>query len=189
MSCWYEVFDNEDVQLSTRRKVTALSAVATVAATATLICLSALSSGSINAVGAVAVLIAIWIGTGVWCIARLRALRRVAWCLKISDESVLAYDYSRKKILIPWSRIQRVEWTDRSVLIAGPPPCTVEIPRLFGDFAALSHLLRSHAERRRVPIYVDGRPVTDLDVYQIYPFLRELHVAPENEDPGGLTTT
>jgi hypothetical protein len=188
MSCWYEVFDNEDVQLATRRKVTALSVVAAIAATATLVCLSAMASGHISVIGAAAVIMPVWILTAVWCVARVRALRRVAWCLKISDEAILAYDYTRKKILLPWSSITRVEWTDRSALIAGPPPCTIEIPSLFSDFTALSHSLLRQAEAHQVPVYVDGGSLDLVDVYKLYPFLRELQVVSGDATRGGLTT-
>lgn len=188
MACWYEVFDNEDVQLSTRRKVTALSAVAAVAGTVTLICLSAISSGHIGLWSAAAIVMPIWVLTTIWCIHRLRALRRVAWCLKISDDSVIAYDYSRKKILIPWSRINRVEWCGGSVRIVGPPPCTIEIPCLFADFAALSHSLCAQAERHGVPIYIDGQGIDEINLYAVYPFLHDLRVTSLGSDSDGLAT-
>jgi hypothetical protein len=189
MACWYEVFDNEDVQLSTRRKVTALSVVAATSATATLVCLSAAASGHLSAVGALAFIIPIWIATVAWCVYRLKALRRVAWCLKISSEAVVAYDYTRKKIMIPWSRIERLEWTDQSVQIVGPAPYTIEIPSMFADFPALSHSLLDRARERNVRIGIEGREIEEIDVYELYPFLRELRVTSCGKADGGLTTT
>lgn len=187
MACWYEVFDNENVQLTTRRKVTALSVVAATSATATLVCLSATASGNLGAFGAVAFIVPVWIATVAWCVFRLRALRRVAWCLKISSEAVVAYDYARKKIMIPWSRIERVDWTDQSLRIIGPAPYTIEIPGMFSDFQTLSHSLITRARERNVRLGIDGQEIDEIDVYDLYPFLRQLRVTACGDSGGDLT--
>lgn len=188
MSGWFEVFDNEEVQLSTRRKVMALSVIVMVAACVTIICVAATLSGQITAGAGFLTISATWCGAVFWLATRLRRLRRVAWCLKISDDAVVAYDYARRKTVIPWSAVTRIDWTDHSLLIAGQAPCAIEIPELFTDFAALSHSVYERSERSDVPVFVDGQPLPVLDVYQLYPFLRELSIVPDDPGSGGLAT-
>lgn len=187
MSCWFEVFDNEEVQLTTRRKVTVLGVIVASASLLTLLCAAASFSGHMSRVGAFFLIGGVWLATAFWCGYRLRMLRRVAWCLKISEEALVAYDYARKKTVIPWSRVSKVEWTAHSLLISGPPPCSIEIPDVFADFAALSHTIYERADRAHVAVYIEGTPVTALRLHRLYPFLREMEITSEDRDTGGLT--
>lgn len=188
MSRWFEVFDNEEVQLTTRRKAMALSAIVVMAIGITIVSVAATMSGQMSGFGAFVLITLVWLASAGWCGTRLRRLRRVAWCLKVSDEEVVAYDYARRKTVIPWNAVTRIDWTDHSLVISGQPPCSIEIPELFSDFAALSHTMYGCAEREKIAIFVDGQPLHVLDVYRLYPFLRELSIEPHAPGSGGLAT-
>lgn len=188
MSCWFEVFDNEEVQLSTRRKVMALSALVVLAIGVTIISVAATMAGQMTGVGAFFLITGVWLTTTIWCGNRLKKLRRVAWCLKVSSDAVVAYDYARRKTVIPWSAVTRIDWTDHSLLISGQPPCSIEIPEMFTDFAALSHSMYERAGQANVAVFVDGQPLHVLDVYRLYPFLRDLSIVPDEPGSGGLAT-
>ncbi len=114
-----------------------------------------------------------WFGAFWWITWRLRMLRRVVWCVKISDRRVEAYDYTRKKITLDWTKVQRVEITKDSLILLGPSFCSFQIPHLFTDFPKLSHRIIYCAELYEVPIFIDGLPWQSLDVYELYPFLEE----------------
>jgi hypothetical protein len=173
MPHWYEVFDNDRVQLLTRKQATRLVRYLVAAFVVT---------GGIIAVGLnykpiflliiVSVLVA-WFVAFWWITSRLRLLRRVVWCVKISDRKVEAYDYTRKKITLDWTEVQRIEITKEGLIMTGPDYCAFEIPQLFTDFAALSHRIIFCAELYDVPIYVDGQSWQSIDVYELYPFLAE----------------
>ncbi|MFW5972644.1 MAG: hypothetical protein ACOCTG_01520 [Bacteroidota bacterium] len=189
MSRWFEVFDNEEVQLTTRRKVTTLCVLVVSAVILTFVCAIAAFSNQMTSSGGFWMVALIWTATAAWCGARLRRLRRVAWCLKVSNDSLVAYDYARKKTIIPWHDVSRIDWTGRSLLITGPPPCSIEIPDLFSDFAALSHTVYDCAARSNVPIYLESRELDDLDIHSVYPFLRDLSIILDASDSGDVATS
>lgn len=170
---WYEVFDNEEVHYLTRTQVARLGRLAMI--------MLALSIGGV-ALGHEEllpwplVLFAItcaWFMTLVWTMHRLRQLRRVVWCVKISDRRVVGYDYARRRTVLDWTNIERVELADTGLLIVGPAPISLEVPHLFPDFAVLSHRILQHAEFYEVPVYLHGQPWQDLNVYRLFPFLEE----------------
>lgn len=186
MSCWYEVFDNEHVQLNTRRKVSVLGAVLLGAIALTISAAAVTFAGPLPIVAGVMFMACGWLLTVTWCGTRFRKLRRLAWCLRVSDVGVVAYDYARKKTVISWDQVTRIEWTGQSLLVSGPPPCSIEIPHLFSDFSTLSHVVLDEAERHGLTIHVEGAPLESLPLAQLYPFLADLEIGhgPRANDDG-----
>ncbi|MBX2822612.1 MAG: hypothetical protein KTR29_23145 [Rhodothermaceae bacterium] len=173
MSHWFEVFDNERVQLLTRKQATRLIRMFIAAfAVTTAGIVMGYNYKPFFPLIIVGVFIT-WIFAIWWIMWRLRMLRRVAWCVKISDRKIEAYDYTRKKISMDWTKVQRVEINKDCLNLLGPNFCSFQIPQLFSDFAALSHRITSLAELYEIPIFIDGLPWQSLDVYELYPFLTE----------------
>lgn len=182
MADWYEVFDNEQVQLDTRQRVARLVVV--------------LIAGLALAVGAVPVLAfylpspllavglggAVGLGVAVWASQAFLRLRSVVWCVKLSVHRVVGYDYARRKSTIPWSRVERIDITPGGLAIAeapheGIPGRVLRIPHLFPDYAALSHRVVEYAEAHGLPVCVNGRPWQFLDVPTLYPFMSAYEIA------------
>jgi len=182
MADWYEVFDNEQVQLDTRQRVGRL-VVALVAGIA-------LGAGSVPVLAFY--LGSPWLALGVGGAALLGAavaasraflrLRSVVWCVKLSVHRIVGYDYARRKATIPWTRVERIELDRGGLVIAeapheGIPGRVLRIPHLFPDFAALSHRVVEYAEAHGLPVCVNGRPWQFLDVAALYPFMADCEIA------------
>ena len=173
MSHWYEVFDNEAVQLYARKQAAHLTAVT---AGAILISLFGVALGSEDYVPLPAIgvlLILTWFVTVHWLAYRMRKLRRLVWCIKLSEDRIVGYDYTRRKAIMNWDRVERIDLTRDGLLILGPELFAFEIPHLFPDFAALSHRVVHYAEINAVPVSIDGQPWQELDVFQLFPFLAD----------------
>jgi hypothetical protein len=104
---------------------------------------------------------------------RFGRLRRIVWCVKISDRRIEGYGYNRRKIAFDWLQVHRVELTEAGLTVVGPDSQCIDVPHLFPDFAELSHRIVGHAEFYGVPIFIDGRPWQSLDVYALFPFLAD----------------
>lgn len=173
MSNWYEVFDNEAVQWYARKQATYLTVVAATAVVATVV-LAVLGLEGLWPLPLVGgLLVAIWLGTVRWIAQRQRKLRRIVWCVKLSATRVVGYDYTRRKTVLDWPAVARVELTTDGLLLLGQQGCTFDIPHLFPDFAALSHRVVYYAEAYDIPVYINGHPWESLDVYRLFPFLAE----------------
>lgn len=173
MSHWYEVFDNDRVQFITRKKAAKLIRI---------LVAGLVISGLSLAIGfsfkpflpliisgvLILLFVIFW-----WITARLRTLRRVVWCVKISDRRIEAFDYTRKKITLDWTKVQRVELNTDGLTMFGPKFCALEIPHLFTDFSTLSHRIIGFSELYEIPVFVDGQPWQSIDVYTLFPFLEE----------------
>ncbi len=168
---WYAVFDNDEVHYLTRKQVARLGVLAMSALTLTLGAVAAGHEALLPWALLLPALATLWIGLLAWTIHRLRQLRRVVWCVKLSDRRVIGYDYARRRTVLDWTVIERIELTDSGLLFVGPPPASLEVPLLFPDFAVLSHHALGHAEFYGIPVYVHGRPWQELDVYNLFPFL------------------
>ena len=173
MAHWYEVYDNEEVQRHARRQATHLTAVA---AGAVLITLFGAALGTENFVPLPAIgglLVLTWLATVRWIANRTRKLRRLVWCIKLSVHRIVGYDYTRRKAILDWDRVRRVDLTSDGLLLVGPEGFAFEIPHLFSDFAELSHRVVHYAEVNDVPVFIDGQPWEELDVFQLFPFLTD----------------
>lgn len=168
---WYDVYDNVEVQLLTRRQAAAVTGIVTVVLAVSAACLSLGLAGVLSL--PLAVFVALLVGSAFiwWFVRRIRRLRRIVWCVKISREEVVGYDYGRRKRALEWSKVERVEVDDGSLTIVGPQPVSLEITHLFADFHCVSHRIVHFADRHAIPIFVHGKPWQQIDVYAVYPFL------------------
>ena len=174
MSAWYQVFDNVNIQLVTRKQATQLSGLFTAAFGLTFLGIVLVFEAGFPLVLLGIFLPTVWIGV-IWLgVYRLRILRHTVWCIKLSDREVVGYDYSRRKIKLDWIYVERIEITKKGMLIVGPVPCSLVVPHLFPDFAELSHLVLHYADFYEIPIFVNGEPWQQLDIFDLYPFLAEL---------------
>lgn len=171
MSSWYEVFDNEEVQWAARTQATRTIIVAIGAAFLTLGAVVLWAVDVLEAAVLVIVIVVGWMSLVRWSSQRLRRLRRLVWCVKLSPDHIVGYDYTRHKKELAWTSVVRVELLPAGLLVAGPDLCRFEIPHLYPEFHALSHRIVEYAERYDVPVTIDGTPWDRLDVYQIFPFL------------------
>ena len=171
MSHWYEVFDNEEVQLHARKQATHLTAFVAAAVLVTLFGIALGSEGLVPMPAIGGLLIITWLGTVHWMARRMRRLRRVVWCIKLSEDRIVGYDYTRRKAVMDWSRVQHIDLKSDGLLIVGDELFAFEIPHLFPDFAELSHRVVHYAELNGVSVSIDGQPWQELDVFQLFPFL------------------
>ena len=185
MAHWYEVFDNEEVQLYARKQATHLTVCAAVTVLATLFGTALGLEGWLPMPAVGGLLILTWLGAVHWMARRMRKLRRLVWCLKLSEERIVGYDYTRRKAIMDWHRVQRVDLTGDGLVIVGPELFAFEIPHLFPDFAALSHRVVYYAEGHGIPVSIDGKPWEELDVYQLFPFLAD---DPSSDAPGAAAS-
>ena len=170
---WYDVYDNVEIQLITRKQAAAVTALAAVVLAFSLFCLALGLSGlvpfwaSIMAAGAAS-------GSfSVWLVGRVRQLRRIVWCVKLSKEEAVGYDYARRRITIPWRQVERIEIGDGSLTIVGPQATSLEVTHHFRDFAQVSHRVVHYADRFGIPVFVNGKPWQHINVYDLYPFLAD----------------
>lgn len=189
MAEWYEVFDNEQVQFDTRKRVARLVGALVVLAGAVVGLLPVLWHLLPSALLAVGIGGGLLLGVFVWASRAFLQLRSVVWCIKLSVHRVVGYDYARRKAVLPWTEVERVELDAAGLLIVGAPregrPGRVlRIPFLFPDFAHLSHRVAEYAEAHGLPICVDGRPWQLLDVSALYPFMAACAIAGSVERGG-----
>lgn len=176
MAEWYEVFDNEQVQFETRKRVARLVGVLVVVAAAALgltPILAHLFSSVLIALGLAGGLL---LGLVVWASRMFMQLRSVMWCIKLSVHRIVGYDYARRKSVLPWTEVERVELDNEGLLIVGAPTegrpgPMLRVPLLFPDFAQLGHRVVEYAEAHGLPICIDGRPWQFIEISTVYPFM------------------
>lgn len=171
MPHWFEVFDNETVQLMGRKRAAALIALGMTLIGVTLLLMVMSHEGIVATEVAGLLITTSWLGTLWWTLKRLRQLRRLVWCVKLAEDRIVGYDYTRRKTMLHWIHVERLELTHEGLLVVGPDDCTLEIPHLFPEYATLSHRIVQYAEHYGIPVFVDGRPWEDLDVYALFPGL------------------
>jgi len=167
----YKAYDNEEVHLETGRQVAVLIDVVASALSFSVILVLGAFLGLLPAVATAAGLLVAWLGIAAWTTYRLRKLRRIAWCVRVSQQRVVSYDYTRRATRLPWKRIRRVDLQSQALHLIGPAPQHIEVPHRFRNFADVSHTIVDHAEANEVPVHVDGQPWDTLDVYTLYPGL------------------
>lgn len=182
MAEWYEVFDNEQVQLDTRKRVARLAGAVVVLVGAAVGLAPVLLYLLPSALLAVALVGGALLGVFAWASRAFLRLRSVVWCIKLSVHRVVGYDYARRKAVLPWTEVERIELDAGGLVIAGVPregrPGRVlRIPFLFPDFARLSHRAVEYAEAHGLPVCVEGRPWQLLDVSALYPFMASYEIA------------
>lgn len=171
MSYWYEVFDNEQVQFATRKQAATITAVLAAMAGVSVAGIAFMSTATVHPVITVVSLIIGWMLTIKWAYRRLQRVRRVMWCVKISDRRIVGYDYSRRQTVLDWMQVKTVELTDTGLVVKGLDNQSLEITHLFPEFAELSHRVAFYADIYDIPVFVDGLPWQNIDVYDVFPFL------------------
>lgn len=173
MSAWYEVYDNVDVQLMTRKRAAAMTGVVALVIMFSIAVLAVGMEGSLPLPAALGLITVGWVVFSGWCIHRTRRLRRLVWCVKLSDREIVGYDYERRKSSIGWLDVDRIDIRDAALVIVGRGDVHLEIAHLFPDFAELSHRIMRYGDHYSIPVFIDGRPWQQLDVYDVYPFLAD----------------
>lgn len=173
MSYWYEVFDNEQVQFATRKQAATITAVVAATVGLTVAGVALLSSATVHPVIMVVSLMTMWMLTINWTYRKFQHLRRVMWCVKISDRRIVGYDYTRRQTVLDWMQVQSVDLMDTGLVVTGPDNQSIEITHLFPDFAELSHRVVFYADIYDIPVFVDGLPWQNIDVYDVFPFLAD----------------
>lgn len=173
MPNWFEVFDNEQVQLLTRRQAAKLTGICVgiFAFSIVLFALGQLSRFPLSV--AILVIAGGWAGALAWLMQRFKQLRKIVWCVKISSRFVVGYDYTRRKTKLDWTVVERVELTQEGLTVVGPNLNFLEIPHLFTDFATLSHRIVHYAEFYEIPVLINGQTWEEIDVYSLFPFLTD----------------
>jgi hypothetical protein len=171
MQSLYEVFDNVQVQLMTRRQAAKLTALAVTVVSVSVLAFILPQLIGIPFVVVLAAVLTGWALTFLWCAGRYRRLRSVVWCVKLSDREIVGYDFARRKTRVDWLDVERVELGTTSLVVVGPSSFRLEVSHVFPDFADLSHRIIHYAEFYEIPVFIDGGPWQLLDVYDLYPFL------------------
>ena len=181
MADWYEVFDNEQVQLDTRQRVAQLVVMVAVGLALAVGSVPVMSYYLPSPLLAVGLGGALLLGIAVWASQLFLRLRSVVWCVKLSVHRIVGYDYARRKSTIPWTRVERIDLDPRGLVIAEAPHESIPgrvlcIPHLFPDYAALSHRVVEYAEAHGLPVCVNGRPWQFLDVPTLYSFMSDYEI-------------
>lgn len=171
MAGLFEVYDNEQVQLVTRRQAAVTFLVFAAALGETLFVIILAREGLLPLWLAIILTVGVWVVAGWRLIRHVRRTNHIVWCVKISPLEIAGYDYARRKTSLDWCEIEQVDLAREGLLIRGRDERHLEIPHLFPEFASLSHRIVEHAERHDVPIMVDGCSWENLDVHALYPFL------------------
>ncbi len=166
------VFDADEVHYETRRQVVQLTSYAALAAALTLGAALLAHAGRLPMLTAGIGIAATWTAVVWWIARRLRRLRRVVWCLKLSAEGVTGYDYARRTLTVPWTKLRRVELSGAGLRLVRSAHCYLDVPAGFAAFADLGHRVVAQAEAHGADVLVDGRPYLHLDVYAHFPFLQ-----------------
>src|SRR5690606_36866692 len=106
---WYDVYDNIEVQLVTRKKAAALTGAAIVVLACAVLMIAwgliqRLPSCPVLVLGLAAAGSFMW-----WFTRRIGRQRRIVWCVKLSREEIDGYDYARRRRSIPWRKVERVD--------------------------------------------------------------------------------
>jgi hypothetical protein len=170
---WYDVYDNVEVQRITRNQAASTTAIVAALMAVSIAALALGIHGPVPAWTALAAAALTWGSFGYWSIRRRARLRRIVWCVKLSEDEVVGYDYSRRRITIAWRDVERLDVGDGSLTIMGPHAEYLEITHLFPEFPQVSHRVMFYAGRHDAAVYVDGRPWQQIDVYRLFPFILE----------------
>ncbi len=171
MSAWYEVYDNVDVQLMTRKRAAAMTGAVTLAIMFSIAMLAVGMEGSLPLTMSLGLIVAGWSGFTWWCLHRRRRLRSLVWCVKLSDREIVGYDYARRKSALDWLDVERIDLRETALVVVGRGGVYLQIAHLFPEFAELSHRIMSYGDHYSIPVFIDGRPWQQLNVYDVYPFL------------------
>lgn len=167
------IYDEEGVQLRTRRRMTRLAWALAGTAFCTLLIVILWQQQVIGGGMTVLLTLGLWLAAGHVLYTRMHRLQQVAWCIKFSDDFLIGYDYARRPRKIKWKDVERVEIQDDYLHIQTAQTFDLFVPASFSQFGALSHELVDYAFRHGIPLFINGVDFEELDVYEIYPFLQD----------------
>lgn len=171
MADWYEVFDNDEVQDVTRRKVFVLARNLALTAGFAVVVFGFAQLGGVPLLLAMGLSMSIVIVAAVNTYFKLLQLHRIVWCLKISERRIAGYDYARRKIDLDWIKVSRIELAQSGLVVRGNNKAQLEVSHRYPDFARLSHRIVEYAEFYEIPVYIDGGRWQDVNVQSLYPFV------------------
>ena len=172
MSGDYQLFEANHIQRSVWHRMYRLNVLLCVLVIITLTGCILGRSGQFSSQGIA------WMVTGALLLAtglvwRHRHLSRTIWCVKVSHEGLVCYDCARRKTIIPWPLVERIDVTDDALVIVQSTYRFFSVSTSFSDYPALSHCVLSHAEVHDVALHLNGQSLEGLDVYALYPFLAD----------------
>ncbi|MCS7081611.1 MAG: hypothetical protein RML47_08315 [Bacteroidota bacterium] len=166
----WRVFENERVQYRIRQRVHLLLWGLSAATGMAIV----LGLGSWLVIDGLLVLVLLFGGSWLAVLALVSALlvrmQRVVWCVQISPEAVVGYDYARRKTRIEWLYAERVDFDRGGIRIRNSRGRDIEIPADFDRFPEIGELVFQYAEAYEVPLYIEGRSWRDLDIAEIYDY-------------------
>lgn len=169
MNPFANIFDAELVQLKTRRRVLNLTASVCVA----LVLAAGIGLGvkyqAVIHPAVAAVFIFAALGYVIWALDGLQRARSVAWCLKVTDDAIVGYDFSRQRRVIFWKDVASIDVTESALHIHSTRKSSLVIPHLYKEYDALGHILLDYTEYYDVLLTVNGTPMNEINVYQLFP--------------------
>ena len=101
-------------------------------------------------------------------IRRLGRLRRRVWRVSVSARHVVALDAGRRQMTVTWAAVERMEVDNEGLTLVArgvdDAPFRLHVRKAFSEYVRLAHTLAALAERRRRPIWVDGRPWQEVSI-------------------------
>ncbi|MBO6576257.1 MAG: hypothetical protein JJ896_08560 [Rhodothermales bacterium] len=173
MSRWYQVFDDERVNVVTRVAARRHAAGAACLGVLTGIGVFAVVTGAVSLLPIAVVLIGLWGWAGSALLRQWSTLRAQVWCVKFSDREVVGYDYRRRRIRIDWVDARCVDVGKAGLAVTSVSDLKLEVPVSFPDYTELCHAILEHAEFYEIPVFVDGRRLSEMSASTLFPFLAE----------------
>lgn len=170
MSGHYQAFDSKDVRVTTRRHIAYHTGL--------LFGVLFLTLGGILLIAGRARYPAWWglvIGAaglvpGSYFGLRIFRLSHVVWLVKLFEDRVEGFDYARRKMVLHWSAVRRVDFQhDHSILLTGEHGTTIRVPATFDEFPALAHAVFAKLNPAAVSIRINGRGLDELSVRTFFP--------------------
>lgn len=171
MSHWYQVFDDERVNLVTRSAARAHAGGAVALGLFSGAVLVASFSGLFSLLPALLVVAGAWGWAGALLYRYWSRLRTQVWCVKISDREIVGYDYRRRRIRIDWIAATAVDVRRHGLAVRSEDNQLLEIPGGFPQFTELSQAVLEQADFYGIPILIDGAPLTQVKLNDLFPFL------------------
>lgn len=167
------IFDAKHIQRAVRRRMhrlhVALCGVGLVVVGAVLLS----ARGTLSAAGGAWVVTGALLVAGIGMAWRHQRLARTVWCVRLSHDAITGYDCARHKTVVPWDAVDRIDVTDDALVVMQSPYRFVAVSTAFFDYPALSHRVLDAAAPHGVPLCLNGQRLDEVDVYALYPFLRD----------------
>jgi hypothetical protein len=168
-----EVYDDGAIQFSIRKQAARLYSIITALVAVTAIAVALVVSGLVPFAPALVTVAIAWIAVVTAATARQKRLRQVAWCVKLTAESITGFDYERRRRSMDWNEVDRVDIRDDGLHVVNCQGDALCIPASFPEFHLLSHRIVRIAEEHAARLCINEKPWQEIDVYAIYPFLME----------------